>query len=186
VAIDTFLFSGQYTDLTTLSVLSKYTSGNTYYYPAFYGPRDGVKFEKELRRCLTRATAFEAVMRVRATRGMRITNFYGNYFVRGTDLLALPNCTSDSTFALDLAYDEAVLAAQVITVQAALLYTNSNGERRIRVHTMVLPVTQVRTYIRTFVLTSLHTHTCSLNGYTVRTHTHTLRWSCEVDDAYHL
>jgi protein transport protein SEC24 len=57
-------------------------------------------------------------------------------------LLALPNCTSDSSFALDLAYDEATLATQVVTVQAALLYTNSAGERRIRVHTMVLPVTQ--------------------------------------------
>jgi protein transport protein SEC24 len=39
-------------------------------------------------------------MRVRATRGLRFSNFYGNYFIRGTDLLALPNCTSDSTFAL--------------------------------------------------------------------------------------
>lgn len=46
-------------------------------------------------RCLTRSTGFEAVMRIRATRGMRITNFYGNYFIRGTDLLALPNCTAD-------------------------------------------------------------------------------------------
>jgi hypothetical protein len=87
-------------------------------------------------------TAFEAVMRVRATRGIRITNFYGNYFIRGTDLLALPNCTADSTFALDMGYDEQMLSAQAITVQAALLYTSSLGERRIRVHTMVLPVTQ--------------------------------------------
>ena len=52
-------------------------------------------------------------MRVRATRGMRITNFYGNYFIRGTDLLALPTCTADTSFALDMAYDENVLAAQV-------------------------------------------------------------------------
>jgi len=35
----------------------------------------------------------------------------------------------------------------VITVQAALLYTSSNGERRIRVHTMVLPVTQARVWV---------------------------------------
>ena len=33
------------------------------------------------------------------------------------------------------------LPLQAITIQAALLYTSSNGERRIRVHTMVLPVT---------------------------------------------
>jgi protein transport protein SEC24 len=146
VAVDTFLFSNQYTDLVTIAGLSKYTGGACYYYPAFYGPRDGIKFEKELQHTLTRATAFEAVMRVRATRGLRFTNFYGNYFIRGTDLLALPNCTSDSTFALDLAYDEAHLTASVVTVQAALLYTNSAGERRIRVHTMVLPVTQVIYY----------------------------------------
>jgi protein transport protein SEC24 len=141
IAVDTFLFSAQYTDLATISVLSKYTAGNTYYYPAFFGTRDGVKFEKELCHCLTRSTGFEAVVRVRATRGIRITNFYGNYFVRGTDLLALPNATSDTTLALDLAYDESMLTAQAITVQAALLYTSSNGERRIRIHTIVLPVT---------------------------------------------
>ena len=79
-------------------------------------------------------------MRVRAT-GYADLNFYGNHFIRGQDLLALPNCTSDSTFALDLTYDEPNLTATAITVQAALLYTNSSGERRIRVHTMVLPVT---------------------------------------------
>lgn len=141
VAVDTFLFAQQYTDLATISTLSKYTGGSTYYYPGFVSSRDGAKFEKELGHNLVRATAFEAVMRVRATRGLRFTNFYGNYFIRGTDLLALPNCTSDSTFSLDLAYDEAQLSAQVITIQAALLYTNSTGERRIRVHTMVLPVT---------------------------------------------
>ena len=51
------------------------------------------------------------VMRVRATRGIRITNFYGNYLLRGTDLLALPNCTADSSFAVDLGYDEVNLLA---------------------------------------------------------------------------
>lgn len=147
MCVDTFLFSSQYIDLATIAVLSKYTAGSTYYYPGFIATRDGKKFEKELHHDLTRSTAFEAVMRVRATRGLRFSNFYGNYFIRGTDLLALPNCTSDSTFALDMTYDESQLSAQVITIQAALLYTSSAGERRIRVHTMVLPVTPVRTCV---------------------------------------
>jgi protein transport protein SEC24 len=141
IAVDTFLFSNQYTDLATLAVLSKYTAGTTYFYPGYYGPRDATKFETELAHCLTRPTGFEAVMRVRATTGLRIANFYGNYFIRGTDLLSLPNVTSDSTFGFDLAYEQPVLAATVVTVQAALLYTTSSGERRIRVHTMILPVT---------------------------------------------
>jgi hypothetical protein len=111
----------------------------------------GPKFEHDLSHNLTRATAFEAVMRVRATRGIRFSNFYGNYFVRGTDLLALPNCTSDSSYSLDMAYDEATLTASAITVQAALLYTSSAGERRIRIHTTVIPVTHVR-HLRCFAL----------------------------------
>lgn len=141
VAVDTFLFSSQYTDLATISVLSRYTAGQCYYYPGFNATRDGKKFETDLLHNLTRSTAFESVMRVRATRGMRFSNFYGNYFVRGTDLLALPNCSSDSSFSLDMSYDEAQLQAQAVSIQSALLYTSSNGERRIRVHTMVLPVT---------------------------------------------
>ena len=142
ICIDTFLFSGQYTDLATLAVLSKYTGGSTYYYPGFSSSFMGEKFEAELTRCLTRPTGFEAVMRVRATRGLRITSFYGNYYIRGADLLALPNCTSDSVYGFDVAYDEPVLGTTAVTVQAALLYTTSDGERRIRVHTMVLPVTR--------------------------------------------
>jgi protein transport protein SEC24 len=141
ICVDTFVFPYQYADVASLSVLSRYTGGSVYLYPGFSGVRDGIKFEYELKHCLTRATAFEAVFRVRATRGINITAFYGNYFIRGTDLLALPNCTSDSTFALDLSYEDALLSASVITVQSALLYTSATGERRIRVSTMILPVT---------------------------------------------
>jgi len=91
ICVDLFLFSSQYTDVATLSCLPKYTAGTLQYYPAFHTSRDGVKFQAELKRCLLRPTGFEAVMRVRCTRGLRIANFYGNFFIRGTDLLALPN-----------------------------------------------------------------------------------------------
>jgi protein transport protein SEC24 len=124
VAVDTFMFSSQYTDFATISTLSKYTGGQAYYYPAFNAQRDGQKFERELTHCLTRATAFEAVMRVRATRGMKITNFYGNYYIRGTDLLALPNCTSDSSFGMDLAYEEQTLNAQVTIYSCMYVFTH--------------------------------------------------------------
>lgn len=143
ICVDLFLFSAQYTDVATLANLSKFSAGQLFYYPAFSSLRDGEKFNADLTRVLTRATAFEAVMRVRATRGLRITNFYGNYFIRGTDLLALPNCTPDSVFAVEFGYDEQLLTASVISVQAALLYTTSCGERRIRVHNLAIPVEAV-------------------------------------------
>jgi protein transport protein SEC24 len=109
-----------------------------------YNPEtDAPKFETELYKALTQDTALEAVMRIRCTKGMRITNFYGNFFVRGTDLLALPNCSSDSVFGFDLVHDEQSVTSSVVTVQAALLYTTCDGERRIRVLTQAIPVTSL-------------------------------------------
>ena len=51
-------------------------------------------------RYLTRKIGFEAVMRVRCTRGITPHTFHGNFFVRSTDLLSLPNINPDAGFAM--------------------------------------------------------------------------------------
>lgn len=141
ICAELFVCTSQYCDLATLSVLPRYTAGDTYYYPGFFAGRDATRLETDIKHCLTRPTAFEAVFRVRCTRGVRLSQYYGNYFIRGTDLLALPNCSSDSTFGIDMVLDEQVLSTNVISVQSALLYTTAHGARRIRIHTMAIPVT---------------------------------------------
>ena len=143
ISVDMFLFPRAYIDVASLGDLPKLTAGTLRTYPGFNYDTDGPRFESELCRTLTQTTAFEAVMRIRCTRGMRISNFYGNFFVRGTDLLALPNCNADSTFAFDLVHDEQTLNSSFVTVQSALLYTSSEGERRIRVVTQALPITNL-------------------------------------------
>ncbi|RLN69823.1 hypothetical protein BBJ29_001459 [Phytophthora kernoviae] len=143
VSVDMFLFSSMYTDVASMGSLSKYSAGQVYYYPAFNAERDGEKFRSELAHCIVRETAWEAVMRVRCTKGMRLANFYGNFFLRGPDLLALPTCNADSTFAVEITHSDALLTSSTISVQAGLLYTNSGGERRIRVHTICIPVTKL-------------------------------------------
>jgi protein transport protein SEC24 len=143
ISVDLYLFPYQYMDLATIGELSKFTSGTMLSYVNFNAPKDGPRFEAQLQKALTQTTAFEAVMRIRCTKGMRITNFYGNFFIRGTDLLALPNCNPDSVYGFDLAFDEQNVAATHVTIQAALLYTSSGGERRIRVLTQALPVTSL-------------------------------------------
>jgi protein transport protein SEC24 len=141
ISVDMFLFSHAYTDVATLGALSRYTSGQVYHYPGFTSGSDGERFKRDLARNLTRTTGFEAVMRVRTSKGLNVTNFYGNFFIRGTDLLALPNVTADTAFNVELVHEEALQPGTVITIQAALLYTTSTGERRICVHTLAKPVT---------------------------------------------
>lgn len=80
-------------------------------------------------------------MRVRCTRGLSIHTFHGNFFVRSTDLLSLPNVNPDAGFGMQISYEESLSDVKTVCFQAALLYTSSQGERRIRVHTLCLPVT---------------------------------------------
>ncbi|KAJ8266873.1 hypothetical protein GJAV_G00135660 [Gymnothorax javanicus] len=143
VAVDLFLLSGQYCDLASLGCISRYSAGSIYYYPSYHhqhNPAQVECFQKDLKRYLTRKIGFEAVMRIRCTKGLSIHTFHGNFFVRSTDLLSLPNVNPDAGFAVQMSIEENLLDMQVVSFQAALLYTSSKGERRIRVHTMCLPV----------------------------------------------
>ena len=142
ISVELFLTAPQFTDVAALNCLPKYTGGTLFYYPGYTTEKDGPKFSAEIKRVVSRTTAWESVMRVRVTRGMVIKNFHGNFFIRGQDLLALPNCNEDAAFAIELDFDEPSLGGtQVVSVQAALLYTTSAGERRIRVTTIAAPVT---------------------------------------------
>ncbi|XP_074069635.1 protein transport protein Sec24A [Macrotis lagotis] len=143
VAVDLFLLSGQFSDLASLGCISRYSAGSVYYYPSYHHQHNPVqveKLQKELKRYLTRKIGFEAVMRIRCTKGLSIHTFHGNFFVRSTDLLSLPNVNPDAGYAVQMSVEENLTDIQMVSFQSALLYTSSKGERRIRVHTMCLPV----------------------------------------------
>jgi len=149
ICVDLFLFQNDsnsqaaFMDLPTLGDLAKLTGGQIYFYPNFDTSRLGHedKLKKELMRCLCRSQGWESVIRVRASKGVRVTEYHGNFFMRGSDLLALPGVDSDKAFAFELRNDDTLLSGPTVTIQAALLYTTSSGERRIRVHTTCVPVT---------------------------------------------
>uniref|UniRef100_A0A452SYU4 SEC24 homolog B, COPII coat complex component n=1 Tax=Ursus maritimus TaxID=29073 RepID=A0A452SYU4_URSMA len=142
-AVDLFLLSSQYSDLASLACVSKYSAGCIYYYPSFHythNPSQAEKLQKDLKRYLTRKIGFEAVMRIRCTKGLSMHTFHGNFFVRSTDLLSLANINPDAGFAVQLSIEENLTDTSLVCFQTALLYTSSKGERRIRVHTLCLPV----------------------------------------------
>ncbi|KAG2466617.1 SC24B protein, partial [Polypterus senegalus] len=143
IAVDLFLLSSQYSDLASIACVSRYSAGCIFYYPSFHHIHNVVqkeKFERDLCRYFTRKIGFEAVMRIRCTKGLSIHTFHGNFFVRSTDLLSLANVNPDSGFAVQMSIDESLADTSLVCFQAALLYTSSKGKRRIRVHTLCLPV----------------------------------------------
>ena len=143
VSIDMFLFSSQYQDVASLSNLPRYTGGQTYFYPGWNAARseDAIKFAREFSDYLSAEIGLEAVLRVRATTGLRMSTFYGNFFNRSSDLCAFPAFPRDQGYVVEVAIDES-LTKGVVCLQSAVLHTTCNGERRIRVMTLALPTTQ--------------------------------------------
>ncbi|KFA72368.1 hypothetical protein S40288_05588 [Stachybotrys chartarum IBT 40288] len=142
VSIDMFLFSSQYQDVASLSNLPRYTGGQTWFYPGWHAsrPEDALKFASEFSDFLSSEIGLEAVLRVRATSGLRMNAFYGNFFNRSSDLCAFPAFPRDQCYVVEVAIDETI-GKNVICLQAAVLHTTCNGERRIRVLTLALPTT---------------------------------------------
>ncbi|ORX60983.1 hypothetical protein BCR36DRAFT_394129 [Piromyces finnis] len=143
ICIDTFIFSGQYTDIATLSTLPRFTGGSIYFYPGFDASRaeDANKFSSELSRFLSKKIGLEAVLRIRSTRGVSVKACYGNFFLMASDLVQLPNVNPDNCYALEASIDKDLTSEPYICFQGAILHTSNNGERRIRVFTNIIPVT---------------------------------------------
>lgn len=142
VSIDMFLFSSQYQDVASLSNLPRYTGGQTWFYPGWHAsrPEDALKFASEFSDYLSSEIGLEAVLRVRATTGLRMNTFYGNFFNRSSDLCAFPAFPRDQCYVVEVAIDENI-NKNMVCLQAAVLHTTCNGERRIRVLTLALPTT---------------------------------------------
>ena len=146
ICVDLFIAppkSVGYVDVATISGLAKYTGGHVHYYPGFgSSPTDAeaVKFASDLRRFLAQEHGYEAVLRIRASKGVSLSSYHGSFFLRYSDLLSVPNVNPDHSFSAQVSIDEP-LVGPTVYFQAALLHTTCCGERRIRVVNYAAPVT---------------------------------------------
>ncbi|KAF7360326.1 Protein transporter SEC24 [Mycena venus] len=138
VTVDMFLFSSGYQDVASLANLPHYTTGQTYYYPAFNAARseDALKFAHEFGEVLAMPIMLECITRVR----LRMASFHGNFFVRSTDLLAMPTVPQNQSYAIEIDIED-TLTAPFVVLQTGMLHTTAFGERRLRVITTAYPTT---------------------------------------------
>ena len=59
--------------------------------------------------------------------GISLHTFHGNFFVRSTDLLSLPNINPDAGFGMQMSIEDTI-ETNYFSFQAALLYTSSKGK----------------------------------------------------------
>lgn len=141
VCVDIFLPTQTYVDIASISVIPKTTGGQVYLYYPFSAVSDPAKLYNDLRWNVTRPQGFEAVMRVRCSKGIEVKEYHGNFCKRIPTDVDLPGIDCDKTILVTLKHDDKLQDGTECAFQCALLYTNVYGERRIRITTLSLPCT---------------------------------------------
>jgi len=151
-SVDLFVAPGPnvLVDCSTLMRLPRACGGRAMYFGAFEAWKDADMFGRELVRSVRSVRALEAATRVRVSAGLECTEYLGHFArpLKGHELAA-PVMSADSCLGVmiahegDLPTDESSARAGAQSpffaqpcVQAAVLYTDPDGLRRIRVHNL--------------------------------------------------
>jgi len=135
VGLDLFLCTGTHVDLASVAEVTRATGGQVYFYDNYQDVIDSTKLFYDLRQNIMRFTGFDAIMAVRASKGLEIMEQMGALTETPRKEILLPVVTCDSTFCIKLNHYEQLDRSVLPCVQVAILYTNIFGESMIRVHT---------------------------------------------------
>lgn len=140
--VELFLFppvNGSFLDVASLSELVRITgSGGIYKY---YNESTN-RFLEDLKYSLSSSIAFDAIMKVRTSTGIRPYEYIGNYYARTTADIEIANLNAGGSIAVEMRYDDKLPEDEFVVIQVATLYTSVCGERRVRIHNTALGVCQ--------------------------------------------
>ncbi|KAJ0988877.1 hypothetical protein J5N97_007233 [Dioscorea zingiberensis] len=143
VCVDVFLTTQSFVDIASVSVISRTTGGQVYYYYPFSALSDSAKLYNDLRWNISRPQGFEAVMRVRCSQGLQVQEYSGNFCKRIPTDIDLPGIDCDKAIMVTFKHDDKFQEGTECAFQCATLYTTVYGQRRIRVMNLSLPCTSM-------------------------------------------
>lgn len=140
IAVSLFLGMSKTIDIGSIGTVSSITGGAMYFHPRFKPSRDQIVLASQLRRLVTRTTVYNCVMRIRCSYGLRISKYYGNFHQRSLTDLEAGVWDADKAFSACIEHARTLDERQYAYLQCALLYTTTDGERRVRTCNLALQV----------------------------------------------
>ena len=126
-----------YLDVASVYPLVSITGGDLHLYSR-YTAQDAEKLHFALVRTLTRQQVFQVQMRVRVSSGLAVDSYIGHYHRKGATDMEVSILDADKAFAVCFKHEERLKEGVSYYIQAAMLYTNMQGERLIRVFNTAL------------------------------------------------
>jgi protein transport protein SEC24 len=132
ISLSQYVKTSAYCNLQGLMTMSSLTGGQVFFYPNFSSRSSAEKLKNEVIMGITTLTAWECSLKVRHSVEWRIVQSFGNFNLRPDGLFGIPVYNYPQSYAFELTPINVSL--KDFYIQTALLYTNCEGERKLRIH----------------------------------------------------
>jgi protein transport protein SEC24 len=133
------MLPNQYCDLASISDLQKKAGGQVYKYDFFTADAQGQRLCEDLKYAIEATEAFDTVMKIRTSTGIKPVDYLGNLNMYGNDV-EVAGMQKSASISVELKHDDKLNENAKVFVQLAVLYTSLSGQRRIRLHNLSLSV----------------------------------------------
>ena len=153
MSCDIFCSAETHIKILTLNQLCEYSNGNIYFYKNFNIDLHYKNIFNQIRRVLSRPICWEGVLRTRFSHGYKIANYLTPVLISKEDLFIYPVGDSDQHVTIGLEFIKENLTNNqnnnldynndnnnFVYIQSALLYSYGDGQRRIRIHNLCIPL----------------------------------------------
>lgn len=164
MTIDLFSCTYHNVNLINPAQLCTKTGGEVYYYKNFNSNFHGEKLGYDVFRILTRNGAYDLAFRVRCSDGYAVTSYTSNFIRFNAIDFELPSIDADKTIGVMMRSEGSITLSDKLSIQAALLFTNPDGERKIRIMNLYLPLekrfSMIFRYVDQYALNQLIAKDC--------------------------
>lgn len=132
ISVDLFITSPGFADLTTIGYPVDATSGNLKWYPNFIHEKDAFTLISDMSNAVTNIVGYQALLKVRCSTGLNVDQYYCESSEYSDHDPMIPVLTKDTTLDVLLKYNQKLPVGKNIAFQVALLYTDIDGNRKVR------------------------------------------------------
>ncbi|XBW35314.1 hypothetical protein QEN19_000880 [Hanseniaspora menglaensis] len=149
-SIDLFITTAAFVDVCNIGFLALNTGGKIHYYPHFQQAKDDFKVVSDYLSSISSIVGYQCALKLRTGSGLRVESYYNQTAMFEKADPQFPVITTKSNVSILLKNDGNIKEKDV-HIQAALLYTDINGKRMIRVINNAAAVTNSVSEVYKFV-----------------------------------
>jgi len=133
----------RYIDVATLSVVPRRTGGEVFHISGFDIRRDGEQLHHNIARTVVQGAVYSCIFKLRCSKGLVVDTMHATWDAEVIDqsTFHVSRLSPDSTAVFCISHEERIEGQKHVYMQAACIFTDKSGQRRIRIHTLQLPVT---------------------------------------------